>query len=670
MNASMSGGQGSRPVAIGIDLGTTYSLLSYLDPAGRPISLPSSSGDLLTPSAVIVDEDEIVVGREAVKASAYTPSCYAECFKRDMGRVAVQHPVHGHHVPPEVLSAFVLERLKRDAEKRLGPVCQAVITVPAYFDEMRRKATQDAGKLAGWDVLDIINEPTAAAMSCGWELGLFGMRGTACELVERVLVYDLGGGTFDVSLLEISSDTFRTLATDGDVRLGGKDFDQALVDHVSERFLAEHGLDPRSDPQDFAQLWRDAQDLKHALSEHSKASTVCHHAGIRMKQDVTRDKFCQLTAHLLQRTLETSELVVQQAGLTWKDVDRVLVVGGATRMPMVIDSLRQLIGTEPDRSMSADEAVAHGAALYAGMLLGHGANGQRRCELINVNSHSLGVVGFLSTTGRRVNAVLIPRNTPIPTERTKRFTTLEADQRTVAVPVVEGESERPEFCAALGKCVVRDLPPGLPKGTPVEVTYRYALNGRVSVAARIPSTGQAAEVEIERERGHINGDLTVWRQRLLAPPAPSVPLAPSEETLSDEERTEQAAFIRQLDDLYCEIGRQGADGALPNRFEAAQKTARTAADDLARARRAREAAEQRRAEAPNATEGARLGAEVSKTRLLERQAETNCQFAQLVLGREIATAGLCPKGAETFLQQAESLRRRLLATKTEKGESA
>lgn len=661
MNGSAIPAPKNRPIAIGIDLGTTYSLLSYLDSAGRPISLPNSSGDLLTPSAIIVDEDEIVVGREAVKASAYNPACYAECFKRDMGRVAASQPVHGHHVPPEILSAFVLERLKRDAESRLGPVHQAVITVPAYFDEMRRKATQDAGQLAGWEVLDIINEPTAAALACGWERGLFGMRGTAaCDPGERVLVYDLGGGTFDVSLLEITADTFRTLATDGDVRLGGKDFDKAIVDRIAERFLDAHGRDPRSDPQDLAQLWRDAQDIKHALTEHSKTSTVCFHAGIRMKQEITRQEFIQLTAHLLQRTLETSSLVVEQAGLTWDQVDRVMVVGGATRMPMVTEMLRDLIGREPDRSMSADEAVSHGAALYAGMLLGLGSDSQRRCELINVNSHSLGVVGFESGSGRRVNAILIPRNTPIPTERTKCFTTLEPDQRTVAVPVVEGESERPEFCASLGKCVVRDLPPGLPKGTPVEVTYRYALNGRVSVSARVPTTGHAAEVEIERQRGHINGDLGTWRQRLLQPAAvmPSTSVPPP--VPSEEEQVAREGVIRQLDSLYCEIGRLGINSALPNRLEAAQKAAQEATEELNRASRARVSAERRRREASTPTEAAKLSAEVSKSLLLERQAETNSRFTRLVLGREIASAGLCPRGAEQLLHEAEALRRQMV----------
>jgi len=660
MNLPSDGDHANRPIAVGIDLGTTYSLLAYLDPAGRPISLPNSSGDLLTPSAVIVDEDEIVVGREAVKASSFSPGNYSECFKRDMGRQAVQRPVHGHHVPPEVLSALVLQRLKRDAEQRLGPLSKAVITVPAYFDEMRRKATQDAGRLAGWEVLDIINEPTAAALACGWERGLFGMHGTsACDPAERVLIYDLGGGTFDVSLLEIDSSAFRTLATDGDVRLGGKDFDQALVDHIAERFLSEHGLDPRNDAPDAAQLWRDAQELKHALSEHSKATTVCFHAGIRMRIEVTRQQFEEMTAHLLQRTEETASLVAQQAGLDWREIDRILVVGGATRMPMVTNMLRRLTGKTPYLSISADEAVAHGAALYAGMLLGLGSDRQRRCILINVNSHSLGVVGFEAGTGRRVNAVLIPRNTPIPAEVTRSFKTLEPNQRTVAVPVVEGESERPEFCVSLGKCVVRDLPPDLPKGTPVEVTYRYALNGRVSVSARVPSTGRSAEVEIERDRGHINADLPTWRNRLLKAAPPPLGGHISSENTDETDLATRDGIIRQLDTLYTQIGQAAVAAHLPKGHEAAQRAARTAAEELRRARQALAEAEQRRAETHGPAEAARLSAEVSNARLSERQAATNSRFAYLSLGREIATAGLSPLGAEEALKQAQSLRRQL-----------
>ncbi len=652
-----------RPIPVGIDLGTTYSLLAYLDAGGRPISVPSSGGDLLTPSAVIVDEDAVVVGKEAVKASSFAPENYAECFKREMGRSAAAATVNGHRVPPEVLSGFVLERLKRDAQKRLGPLSQAVITVPAYFDELRRKATQDAGRLAGWKVLDIINEPTAAALACGWERGLFGLHGTAePEAPERVVVYDLGGGTFDVSVLEIDGRIFRTLATDGDVRLGGKDFDECLVDHLAERFLADHGLDPRGDPQDAAQLWRDAQDLKHALSEHTKAVVACFHAGIRMRIEVTRAQFQALTAHLLQRTEETTSLVIQQAGLEWSEVDRVLVVGGASRMPSVGAMLHRLTGKEPDRSMSADEAVAHGAAIYAGMLLGRaGTDPRRTCQLINVNSHSLGVVGIVEDLGHKVNAVIIPRNTPIPAEVSKSFTTLEEDQRSVVVPVVEGESERPEFCVSLGQCVVRNLPPGLAKGTPVEVTYRYGQDGRLSVSARVPGVGQSAEVEIER-RHTLSDDLAGWQRRLLKPrpPEANARVVESPEEGGDLAVGNRSATIRRLDTLYTKIGQMAIRAKLPAKYEPARDAARDAAEELKRARAALAELERRRQDALGTSQAVRIGIEVAKARMAERRAATNSRFAYLVLGRELATAGLCPVGAEPDLEEARSLRRQLV----------
>ena len=238
---------GEQP-AVGIDLGTTYSVVSYLDPSGRPTTVPNGWGDLLTPSAVLCDE-EIVVGKEAVKSSALTPERYAECFKRDMGGPSFHDKIRGMDVPPEVLSAFVLERLKQDAEQRLGPIRRVVITVPAFFDETRRKATQDAGRLAGLEVMDIINEPTAAALAFAHSRGFLDDSPSAEAKPQRVLVYDLGGGTFDVTVLQIEARSFLALATDGDVRLGGKDFDERLVNHLADKFLAAHGIDPRGDPQ-------------------------------------------------------------------------------------------------------------------------------------------------------------------------------------------------------------------------------------------------------------------------------------------------------------------------------------------------------------------------------------------------------------------------------------
>ncbi len=471
---------------IGIDLGTTYSLVAYLDDTGRPVTVPNSAGDLLTPSALLFDDDGIVVGREAVKSWTLAPDRYIECFKRDMGNAVTRRTVRGLEAPPEVLSAFVLDRLKQDAEHRLGPIRQVVITVPAFFDETRRKATQEAGRLAHLEVLDIINEPTAAALAFGHQKGFLDLGASdAAARQMRVLVYDLGGGTFDVTILEIEGTRFRTLATDGDVFLGGKDFDERLVNYLAEQFIAAHGVDPRRDPQDAAQLWLDAQEAKHTLSERSKATAVCFHAGIRMRVDVSRAQFEDLAGDLVERTETTTSLVIKQAGLNWQQIDRVLLVGGSSRMPMIGQMLRKVTDREPDRSQSPDEAVAHGAALYAGMLMGRKtSSGQGSCELINVNSHSLGVVGLHPQTRQSINVVLIPKNTALPCRVVRTFKTARADQRSVKVTVVEGESDRPEACIALGVCVVRNLPPGLPQNTPVEVEYSYHANGRLSVSAR------------------------------------------------------------------------------------------------------------------------------------------------------------------------------------------
>ena len=648
---------------VGIDLGTTNSLLAYLDESGRPVSLRNTLGDLLTPSAVIVDEDGIVVGKEAVRASSFAPQNYAECFKREMGRETIGHPINGVEVPPEVLSALVLQRLKEDAEKRLGPLTTAVITVPAYFDEICRKATQDAGRLAGWEVADIINEPTAAALCCGWERGLFGLKGGDIRRsAERVLVYDLGGGTFDVSVLEIEGRIFRTLATNGDIRLGGKDFDKCLVDHLAERFDAAHSRDPRSDPGDAAQLWRDAQDVKHALTEHKKAVAICSQNGIRMRIEVTRDEFEGLSRHLLQRTMDTAGLVVQEAGLRWPEIDRVLVVGGATRMPMVVDMLRRLTGKESDRSLSADEAVAHGAALYAGMLMRDAPDERRSCELINVNSHSLGVVGIDEQIHKKVNAILIPRNTPIPARVGKTFRTLKEDQRSVVVPVVEGESNRPEYCVELGKCVVRGLPDRLPKGTLVEVAFCYAENGRLSVTASVSGTGQSAEVEIERTRSPIEDDLETWKERLRGPSAGVDSPEFQGDTVTEvdgQTESDRSAVYGRLDRLYTRIGRLAANQDVPEMCAASKRAATSCVSDVEQAQQLAADVEQRRQSTTGTGETGQAGVEAAQACLAQRQAVINRDFAFLVLGREAVRAGFCPAGAESDLEEARTLRDQL-----------
>ncbi|HVC94290.1 MAG TPA: Hsp70 family protein, partial [Pirellulales bacterium] len=595
---------------IGIDLGTTYSVVAYVDATGRPTTVPNQAGDLLTPSAVAFEAGLVIVGKEAVKGSVLEPDAYADCFKRDMGRGHFRRQVGGHEVPPEVLNGFLLERLKQDAERRLGPIRRVVITVPAFFDETRRKATQEAGKLAGLEVLDIINEPTAAAVAFGYQQAtLRGPNAPAAD-GERVLVYDLGGGTFDVSILEVQGRSFRTLATDGDVQLGGKDFDERLVGHLASRFLAAHGVDPRGDARDAAQLWLDAQEAKHALSERSKTTVVMFHAGVRMRLDVTRGEFEELTRDLLERTRSTTAQVVKQARLDWPRIDRVLLVGGSTRMPMVGEMLKQLTGREPDRSQSADEVVAHGAALYAAMLLGEEGNdgkdgdaGSPRFELVNVNSHSLGVVGTDPRTGQKVNVILIRKNTPLPYHKVKRFQTARPNQDSVKVAVVEGESKRPEYCIALGECVVRDLPAGLPAGTPVEVEYAYAANGTLTVRARVTKARQSAAVEIHRPGARELGDLDAWRRRLCGS---AIAIAASSALPeAGAPPADRSAVRREIDELFLRMGQARLERKVPGAWEHSRQAALAAAEELRKAEHEAAQLEAARRSAASASEAAR-----------------------------------------------------------------
>ena len=641
-NASAS--SGLQP-PVGIDLGTTFSVLAYVDPTGRPVTIPNASGDLLTASAVFFDDNDVIVGHEARKSSVINPETFAECFKRDMGAAAYRHKIRGLDVPPEVLSAFVLARMKHDAEPRLGPIQKAVITVPAFFDETRRRATQEAGRLAGLEVLDIINEPTAAAVAFGHQHGFLNLRAGGVEKPLRILVYDFGGGTFDVTVLEIAGTQFRALATDGDVQLGGRDFDERLVAHLADQFQAAHGVDPRSDPHDAAQLWLDAIEAKHSLTERAKTNVVCFHAGIRFRQEVTRQQFEELTGDLLGRTETTASLVVNQAGLTWDQIDRVLLVGGATRMPAVVDMLRRVTGKEPDRSVSPDEVVAHGAALYAEMLMGRGAGSTNpRCELVNVNSHSLGVVGFDKKLRQKINAVLIPRNTPLPARASRNFVTARAGQQSVLVPVVEGESHRPEDCITLGKCVVRNLPPDLPAGTSIEVEYRYGGNGCVSVAARVPSARQSAHVEIERELARNLEDLQTWKSRLCGLVQPSSDgFAPAAEAVDPADRS---SVVKRLDSLCMKVGQAAVPLTVPEGIEQGRRTAVAAAAELSGSQKALGEAERQRQGAVSTSDVIRFDAALSQARAAVRQAQVKSDFAFVVLGRECVRVGFCPPGLD------------------------
>jgi len=499
--------------AVGIDLGTTFSVLAHLDADGRPRTVANEEGELITPSAVFFDREMPIVGREALRAAELEPERLARFAKRDVGQRQFGKSICGCAFPPEVIESLVLGKLKRDAGLKLGQFGKAVVTVPAYFNEPRRKATQDAGRLAGLEVIDIINEPTAAAIAYGLERGFVGTDGSSCGR-QRVLVYDLGGGTFDLTLMEIDGRDFRAVAVAGDVYLGGMDWDERIARHVAEAFLRQHGVDLHQQPAEWERLMHAACDAKLSLTARTETPIAFSHAGQQVRLRLTRDAFESLTGDLLERTRLTCRSLLQDAGVQWSDLTRLLLVGGATRMTMVQRMLAEESGLTPDRSLSPDEAVAHGAAIYAGLLLRQGPEALRGLSVRNVNSHTLGVLGIDPETRLTRRRVMVPRNTPLPASITRKFQTSKDGQKDVIIPVVEGGTDTGEGCTHIGRLAVADLPPDLPVGTPVKVTFLYGQDGRLTVQATLPAAGREAQLTLERASGMSDEEFQTWAERL------------------------------------------------------------------------------------------------------------------------------------------------------------
>jgi molecular chaperone DnaK len=489
---------------VGIDLGTTYSAIAALDDRGRPFTVPNRDGEMLTPSAVLFACEDVVVGQAALDVSLEQPDRVATLIKRRMGYDSYGTPVAGGEFRPETLSAIILRKLVQDAERHLGPLRHAVITVPAYFDDTRRKATHDAGRIAGLDVIDILDEPSAAALAYSFQ------RDSGVPSSSVVMVYDLGGGTFDATLVRLSRRHFQTVAIEGDVRLGGKDWDDRIVNHVAEKFQEVHGADPRTDPQSLVLLHAAAERAKRTLSKLPQTSVTCTHAGKVLSVPLTRADFEALTRDLLTRTRLTVMQLLRSGGLGWEQVDRVLLVGGSTHMPMTGQMLRELSGKEPDHSLAVSEVVARGAALHAGIVAARSGQSQEslsdaaRGELadvieVNVTAHSLGVE--VRHQGQRVNDVLIPKNTQLPASDARVYRTVAPNQRRVRVKVLQGEAHQAEACIPIGECWIDDLPPDLPANSPVQVQCGCASNGLVEVLAVDMTRGARAKATIHRTSG-------------------------------------------------------------------------------------------------------------------------------------------------------------------------
>ena len=471
--------------AVGIDLGTTNSVVSVLE-AGEPVVIPNSEGSRTTPSVVAFSKaGEVLVGEVAKRQAITNPDRTFRSVKRHMGTNWRSEDIDGKQYSPQEISARTLMKLKRDAEAYLGDtVTQAVITVPAYCDHAHRTATKEAGQIAGLEVLRIINEPTAAALAYGLDKS---------DEDETILVFDLGGGTFDVSVLEIGDGVFEVKSTHGDTVLGGDDWDQRVIDWLVNQFKSAHGVDLANDRMATQRLKEAAEKAKIELSQVQQTQinlpfiTATPEGPLHLDETLTRAKFQEMTADLIERCRIPFEQAIKDAGLTKGQINHVIMVGGSTRMPAVQDLVMSLTGKEPNKTVNPDEVVAIGAAVQAGVLKGD----VKDVLLLDVTPLSLGI-----ETKGGVMTKLIERNTTIPTKRTEVFTTAEDMQPSVEIHVIQGEREMASFNKTLGKFQLVDLPPA-PRGVPqIEVTFDIDANGIVHVSAKDRATNKEQSMTI------------------------------------------------------------------------------------------------------------------------------------------------------------------------------
>ena len=469
---------------IGIDLGTTNSCVAVME-GGEPAIISNSEGARTTPSVVSFQANgERLVGQVAKRQSITNPDKTISSIKREMG---TDHKIEvdGKSHTPQEISAYILQKIKSDAEAYLGEtVTEAVITVPAYFNDSQRQATKDAGKIAGLDVKRIINEPTAAALAYGLD---------KMDVNQKILVYDLGGGTFDVSVLELGDGLFEVKSTNGNTKLGGDDFDQKVVDHIADTFKADNGIDLRNDKMAHQRLKEAAEKAKIELSSSMQTSinlpfiTADATGPKHVEMNLTRAKFNELTHDLVDSTIEPMKKALKDAGLSLNEIDKVVLVGGSTRTPAVVDAVKNFTGKEPSKGVNPDECVALGAAIQAGVLSGE----VKDVLLLDVTPLTLGIetLGGIATH-------LIERNTTIPAKKSQTFSTAADGQTSVEINIVQGERQMAAGNKTLGRFTLSGIP-SAPRGIPqIEVTFDIDANGIVNVSAKDKGTGKEAKITI------------------------------------------------------------------------------------------------------------------------------------------------------------------------------
>jgi molecular chaperone DnaK len=489
----------------GIDLGTTFSALAILNSVGRPEIVPNADGERLTPSAIFFDEEnpEIVrVGVEAINSRHLNTERSVRWTKRHMGDSDYQRDIDGKKWTPVELSSLILKKLKQDSSAERGEICDAVISVPAHFDEVRRKATMDAGTMAGLNVIGIVNEPVAAALYYA----------TTRQVSGKVLVYDLGGGTFDVTIMNVQGHDMGIICSQGDHALGGIDFDKEILKMLEQSYKEKFGQELINSDEDRAKYEDEAEDIKKTLSRRKVAKKMLYGPAGSEKVEITREMFEQAISSLIARTDILLEVALEEAGIEASKIDKVLLVGGSTRIPLVQQNLEKRFGFAPETTVNVDECVALGAALHAGLTTIREkpdavpagiAAGLKDISLTDVCNHSYGTIcaPMDKETGRRVieNRIILKKNTPLPCESTQMFYTMSEGQKEVEVTITQGEDTTVDYVNKIGTHKFK-LPANRPARCPIQVTYSYDVNQRMHVRFEDVQSGRVLEVDLSPDQ--------------------------------------------------------------------------------------------------------------------------------------------------------------------------
>ncbi|MBN1967986.1 MAG: Hsp70 family protein [Candidatus Delongbacteria bacterium] len=536
---------------VGIDLGTTNSAIAVLNEFGKAEIIPNKEGERITPSVVLFDGDNIIIGTIAKQSAVADPENTVSHIKSQMGNPDYIFIHKDMEFSPEDISAMILRKLIDDAEEYLEEkITDVVITVPAYFDDKQRKATMDAGEIAGVKVRQILNEPTAAALTFGLEK----------DDNSTVMVYDFGGGTFDVTIMKISGPKFDVIASDGDRKLGGNDFDDRLMNYLNEQFLAECGIDLLSDPVLMQDLRMKSENAKKTLSSKKSVNVYLSAQGKSSKIEITREKFRELIADLIARTELHLEAVLQDAKMDWSQIDHILLVGGTTRVPAVSERLRAISGKEPVTSLNPDEAVALGAAIQSGLIMLKGEERDQLSDMVkmkldkmevnDVTSHSFGAI-TLDDYNKKRNAIIIPKNSKIPIKKSQIFYTTVPGQTSVTLTVIQGEDTDPEYCTEIGKTTLSF--PSKPINSPIIFNYEYDINGIIQATAKDPDSGEKSVIKIQKV-GELSGDEVRMKSDTLKEIMPKRrDFIPSEEYASTVSGSINDNSIDEGDNVVSEI---------------------------------------------------------------------------------------------------------------------